>query len=282
MPIEGLPDNLKGHEALQGFNSPGDLAAAYVAGRENWRGGLPEELKSEKSLESFKDIGGLAKSYVEAQKMIGGSVRIPKEDAKPEEWEAFYRKLGKPEKPEEYGIKKPDDLPEGVSWNDDLTKWFVSAAHAAGLNKSQVSKIINGWNEMESSKAHAMTKELGQQIVKLRESWGDQFDGRVELGVRGIERLLGKDANDFKDLMDKTGLGNHPLILKYAYAVGNLLKEDGYIVGDGAGGAASKASVKAKIDAINSDPKHAYWDETNPGHKAAVEEMSKLFKQLGA
>ena len=249
---------------------------------QDWRAGLPEELKAEKSLESFKDIGGLAKSYVEAQKMIGGSVRLPKDDAKPEEWESFYRKLGKPEKPEEYGITKPADIPPGVTWNDDLTKWFVSSAHAAGLNKSQVQKIINGWNEMESSKAHAMTKEIGAQIAKLQESWGDQFQGRVELGLRGVEKLLpGEDGKKFKELMDSTGLGNHPLILKYAYAVGNMLKEDGYILGDGSGGAMSKDNIQAKIDAINSDPKHPYWDETNPGHKSAVEEMSKLFKNLG-
>jgi hypothetical protein len=246
---------------------------------QDWR---PEELRGEKTLEKFKDPGSLAKSYIELEKMMGTAIHVPKDDAKPEEWESFYRKLGKPDKPEGYGITKPADMPPGVSWNDDLTKWFVSSAHAAGLNKGQVSKIINGWNEMESAKAHAMTKEIGGQIAKLQESWGDQFQGRIELGLRGVEKLLpGEDGKKFKELMDSTGLGNHPLILKYAYAVGNMLKEDGYILGDGSGGAMSKDSVQAKIDAINADSKHPYWDETNPGHKAAVEEMSKLFKNLG-
>ena len=245
----------------------------------DWR---PEELRGEKTLDKFKDPGSLAKSYIELEKKMGTAIHVPKDDAKPEEWESFYRKLGKPEKVEDYGITKPADMPPGLSWNDDLTKWFVSSAHAAGLNKVQVSKIINGWNEMESAKAHAMTKEIGVQIEKLKESWGDQFTGRVELGVRGIEKLMpGEDGTKFKELMDSTGLGNHPLILKYAYAVGNMLKEDGYILGDGSGGALTRDSIQSKIDAINGDQKHPYWDETNPGHKSAVEEMSKLFKNLG-
>jgi hypothetical protein len=246
---------------------------------QDWR---PEELRGEKTLEKFKDPGSLAKSYIELEKRLGTAINVPKEDAKPEEWEAFYRKIGKPEKVEEYGVTKPEDMPPGVSWNDELTQNFLTWAHTAGLNKTQVKTIINAWNQQEGAKAHAMTKEIGAQIAKLKESSGDQFTGRIELGIRGIEKLMpGEDGIKFKELMDSTGLGNHPLILKYAYAVGNMLKEDGYILGDGSGGAMSRDNIKSKIDAINGDPKHAYWDETHPNHKAAVEEMSMLFKSLG-
>jgi len=65
-----------------------------------WIASLPTELQSEKSLQSFKDLPALAKSYVEAQKMIGGSIRLPKPDAPPEEREKvigdIYTKLGRP------------------------------------------------------------------------------------------------------------------------------------------------------------------------------------------
>lgn len=245
----------------------------------DWRSSLPDELKAEKSLETFKDIPSLAKSYVEAQKMIGGSVRIPKEDAKPEEWDAFYKKLGRPDKVEDYNIAKPAEMPEGVVWNDDLTKWFTQTAHSTGLSKGQVQKIMKSWNDMELTKTHAAQKEMGQRLSKIQEQWGDEFDGRVELGVRGIERLLPKEeAVEFKALMDTTGMGNHPLVLKYAYLVGKMLQEDGYIIGDGRGGALGVEGAKGKIAAINADTKHPYWDETNPGHKAAVEEMTKLHR----
>ncbi len=245
---------------------------------QDWRVGLPDELKAEKSLESFKDIGGLAKSYVEAQKMIGGSIRIPKEDAKPEEWDAFYAKLGRPAKVEEYGVRPPEQMPDGVTWNSGLTDWFLKSAHSAGLSKTQATKIIKEWNERESSQAHEMVKDIGGQIAKLKDSWGDQFEGRVELGIRGIERLLPKeDADKFKELMDKTGLGNHPVLLKLAYEVGKMLKEDGYIIGDGAGGALSAQGILDKIASIRADKAHPFNDLKNPGHQKAVDEMKHLY-----
>lgn len=245
---------------------------------EDWRSGLSDELKGEKSLEDFKDIGGLAKSYVEAQKMIGTSIRIPSEDATPEEWEAFHVKLGKPDTVEAYGFVKPD-LPEGVDWNEGLFDWFGKTALEVGLNKTQANKLMQAWNDNQFTEAHNAQKEMKTKLDALQEAWGDQFNGRVELGLRGIEKALpAEEAKEFKALMDSSGLGNHPLMLKYAHFVGNLLKEDGYIIGDGQGGVLGAESAKTKIEAINADQKHAYWDLENPGHKAAVEEMAQLFK----
>jgi hypothetical protein len=259
---------------------PGGTQEVQGSTIQDWRAGLPDDLKAEKSLESFKDIGGLAKSYVEAQKMIGGSVRIPKADAKPEEWDAFYKKAGRPDKPEEYEVSKPPNMPEGMNLDENLIKWFLPTAHAAGLSKAQVAGLMEKWNERAFSQAHEQQKSMAQEITKLKEEWGPNFNGRVELGLRGIERLLKpEEASKFKELMDTTGLGNNPLMLKYAHLVGKMLKEDGYIMGDGSGGAAGLDAVKGKIKAINEDPKHAYWDEKHQGHKSAVDEMSKLMRE---
>jgi len=239
---------------------------------------IPEDLRDEKSLDAIKDVGGLAKSYVEAQKMIGGSVRIPGEDATPEDWDAFHAKMGRPDNPEDYGLVKPD-LPEGVEWDEGMVEWFGKASHKAGLSKTQAGALMESWNEIQFNKAHAGQKDMKAALDGLKESWGDKFDGRVELGLRGIERLLpAEDVTQFKGLLDSTGLGNHPLMLKFAYQVGNMLKEDGYIMGDGQGGVLGADSAKAKIAEINADKSHAHWDDTNPGHRAAVAEMAQLFK----
>ncbi|MFO8028260.1 MAG: hypothetical protein R6U28_00190, partial [Cyclonatronaceae bacterium] len=44
-------------------------------------------------LENVKDLPDMAKQLIHAQKMIGGSVRIPQEDAPAETWNKFYAKL---------------------------------------------------------------------------------------------------------------------------------------------------------------------------------------------
>jgi len=247
-------------------------------GDDDWRSSLPDDLKTEASLGSFKDVSGLAKSYVEAQKMIGGSVRIPKDDATPEEIEAFHVKLGRPEKVEDYGFVKPE-MPEGVQLDEALFEWFGKTAHGIGLSKTQANKLMQAWNDNTFTQTHEAQKTMKTEIDGLRESWGDQFDGRVELGLRGVERLLpAEEAGQFKTLMDSTGLGNNPIMLKYAFQVGKMLKEDGYIMGDGHGGVHGVESAKAKIEEINAsigtDHEHSSWK----GDKAGVEEMKALHK----
>lgn len=249
----------------------------------DWTKDIPKEYAEGDAAKLWEPLKGkqlpdVLKGYAEAQKMIGGSVRIPKDDAKPEEWAAFYKKMGRPDTVEGYNIQKPEQLPDGVTWNDDLTKWFAKTAHDNGLSKSQVQKIMKSWNEVETAKAHAAQKEMGQKLSKLQEQWGDEFAGRVELGVRAIERLMPKEeAAEFKALMDSTGLGNHPILLKYFYLTGKMLQEDGYIIGDGHGGALGADAAKKEIEAINADQKHAYWND-GPGHKEAVERMNKLHR----
>jgi len=245
-------------------------------GERDW---IPEEYRAEKCLESIPNLPTAFKTLVSGQKMIGGMVKIPKEDAPPEERDAFYTKLGRPEKAEGYGLAKPDTLPEGVSWDQAMVDWFGKSAHAAGLSKGQATALMQSYNEQQFSKAHAGQKEMKTALDGLRDSWGSKFDGNVELGVRGIERLLPADeAKEFKSLMDATGIGNHPLMLKFAHKVGNMLKEDGYIIGDGKGGVHGSESAKAKIASINADKAHAHWNENAPGHKEAVEDMAKLFR----
>ena len=246
----------------------------------DWTKDIPKEFAEEKLWEPLKGkpVPEILKAYANAEKMIGGSVRIPKEDAKPEEWAAFYKKMGRPDTVEGYNIQKPDKLPDGVTWNDDLTSWFAKTAHENGLSKNQVQKIMKSWNEVETAKAHSAQKEMGQRLSKLQEQWGDEFAGRVELGVRGIERLMPKEeVTEFKALLDTTGIGNHPLMIKYAHLVGKMLQEDGYIIGDGKGGALGAEAAKKEIAAINADQAGPYWND-GPGHKEAVERMNKLHR----
>jgi len=247
-------------------------------GQEDWRSGLPDDLKSEKSLESFKDVGGLAKSYVEGQKLIGSSVRVPKDDATPEEWTEFHTKMGRPDDIAGYEFVKPE-MPDGVNWDEGMVDWFGKTAHEAGLSKAQAGKLMQSWNDNQFSQVHEAQKTMKNELAGLQESWGDQFDGRVELGLRGIERLLpAEEVTQLKTLMDSSGVGNHPLMLKYAYQVGKMLKEDGYIIGDGKGGVLGAESAKARIAEINADQKHAHWNPDAPGHKEAVGEMARLFQ----
>jgi len=286
MPLEGLSEELAENESLADFEDVSALAEGYLASQRqhvDWKSGLDDDLKGEASLADIKDINSLTKGYVSAQKMIGqrqeGMVKLPGKDATPEDVEAFHKAMGRPDMVEGYEFAKPDDMPDGLSLDDGMVKWFSETAFAAGLSKAQAGALMKAWNDNQFAQAHEAQKALGKDIQALQDRWGDEFDGRVELGVRAIESLLpGDEVKALKEVFDSSGLGNNPLMLKLAYQMGKMLKEDGYIIGDGHGGILGPDSAKAKIKEINENKDHPHWNPGVAGHKEALEEMAQLFK----
>lgn len=248
---------------------------------DNWREQfLTEELRGEKSLQDFKDINSMAKSHVELHRMLGNRVKLPDDNSTPEEWNKFYAKIGRPESPEGYDLADPGDMPPGMQWDQDLAGWFSKTAYELGLPKQKAQEFVKRWNDRAGVTMHEAQKQMGAELDNLRREWGDSFDGRVELGVRAIERAFQKpeEAVKFKEFLNTSGLGNHPMMIKFADFVGRIMKNDGYIVSDGKGGMLGTEAAKAKISEINADMKHPYWDAKHPGHAAALEEMKNLFR----
>ena len=72
---------------------------------EDWRSAIPEDLQNDPSLANIQDVASLAKGYVHAQHMVGADkVAIPTRETTPEELDAFYNKLGRPESVDGYEV----------------------------------------------------------------------------------------------------------------------------------------------------------------------------------
>lgn len=260
---------------------PGTAPGNQPPGQSDWR---PEEFRSEKSLESFKATDGetlvpvpkgLVKSFVEAQKMIGGSVRIPKDDAPPEEWEKFYSKVGRPESPDKYEIAKPN-LPEGMAWDEDLVKSMSATAHKLGLTKKQLNGLLESYNGHQAEKFNKFSldvdKERNETLAALEKDWGPNLKKNVAMAAGVVLRYGGVDL---QAALDKAGMGNNPALVRALAKIGYALGEDHFIASDTPG---STQSAMEQIKAIQNDPKHPFWNE-GPGHKEAVELWTKLHKQ---
>jgi hypothetical protein len=264
---------------LASFNSPAELAQAYLKAGD-WRSGLAEDIKAEKSLESFKDIGSLAKSYVESQKMIGGSVRIPKEDAPPEEWAKFHAKLGVPESPDKYEFKRPA-LGEGAAWDANFEKNFLTQAHAMGLNSKQVQKLMDLQAGFVEEQLRGLATKRQETVAALKKEWGEDFNRRLELAGRAkaklqeLAKITEEEANDY---FDGTGAGDHPVILKIFHQLGEIFAEDGWIKGET--GATMLQNVQEQINSIRNDPQDPYNIKDHPKHDERVVFVNKLYDRL--
>lgn len=235
----------------------------------------PEDIKSDpeamKPLQQVKDLSSLIKNYVHAQKQMGKSLTVPGPDAKPEDWDAFYSKAGRPESPEKYEIKRLENFK--VPYDEALEKKFLTAAHKSGLNKQQAQGLLDWWNAEQEAAYEQSQQETERSVSELKKEWGSAFDAKKALAQRAVKRFGDKS---FVGFLDKTGLGNNPFFIRVFSRIGENIREDSAPSGDGSTFVGKEEAI-AKIAEINNDRNHPYHNKTKPGHKEAVDEMQRLF-----
>lgn len=218
----------------QGTNQGQGQADADQSGaaqsQSDWRESLPADLKAEKTFEKFKDVSALAKSYIEAEKTVSRTlnakgVLVPEHNAPPEKWDAYYKALGRPDKPEDYKLEKPQ-LPEGMIYDENKSKLFAQVAHKEGLTTKQLTALHNAWNESVKADFETQTKAandfLNKSTVAMKKEWGPDFDSNLAKADAAIGLIFGED---FKKVLKDTGLCNHPDVIKGMYKASQAIGE---------------------------------------------------------
>lgn len=217
--------------------------------------------------------------------MIGyDKVAIPGEKATPEELSAFYSKLGRPEKPEGYGIKDP----EGVQVNAELKNGFLAKAHELGLSAKQAQGLFGWYNEFGGNFAkQAEGQALASQenaVKELKTEFGNAYNERIALATQAVDWAVEniKGAEQFKEFLDSSRLGDHPVMVRLFAKIGEMLSEDGQLKGAGSGTGVSAMTpdeAKARLAEFNSnvDKMKAYQDASHPNHKLVKEERARLY-----
>ena len=235
---------------------------------------MPPGLREEPSLKTFDSVDKLAKSYVNAVKMIGGNpdnmVAIPDEG---EKWDDFYNKIGRPEKANDYQFGDENGELDG----------FREFAHDTGLTQDQADNILKLYGdiqeEQEESQQNSLDELRTNTTMELQKEWGKNFDGKMDYAKRAFAQFA---SPELSQLMDESGMGNHPEMLRVFAKVGELMGEDSLVVGTGLGSSQlSPEQAQQEIQALYSDKEFSksYRDNKDPAHKTAMSKMERLFKQ---
>lgn len=228
---------------------------------------IPEDLREEKVWETIPDTPTLLKNYAHSQKTISKTIRVPGENATVEEWGEIHSKLGRPDTTEGYS-EIWGEMPEGMEWDPELQQVFMASALKAGLSPQGAKHIISDYENYMRGVGLELDRDRGTVEAELKERWGPNFELNSSLAHRAVTKLGGDPLHD---VLDKSGLGNHPVVIDAMLRVGRMMAEDN-IIPSSVEGVATGHQAQAKIDEIMADPKHAY----HTGDKAAGEEMRKL------
>ena len=235
---------------------------------------LPENLRNEPSLQTFTSVDNLAKSYVNAVKKIGGNpdhlVQLPQEG---ESRDNFYNQIGRPETPDGYNF--------GTEPGDNRLDFFKDAVHKIGLTQDQATNMLQLYAAVENEQSKASDKANAdfavESQIELKREWGVDYDSKIDMAQRAFAQFA---TPEFSKIMDETGIGNHPELLKAFSKVGEAMGDDKLVVGSGRAVGMSPQQAKEEIESLYRDKEFskAYLDRTDPGHKDASSKMGGLFK----
>lgn len=240
---------------------------------QDWRDGLSEELKAEPTLANIKDLESAAKTLVHQQKMMGTRIPIPKND---EEMEELYTKLGRPESPKDYEISTPQGFEQ--YYTDDSISSFKETGHKLGLTPKQMEGLVE-WQKtaiQQSEQQDIMRGEtMGVETESmLREEFGANYEKSLIAAQRAL-RVYG--TPELQEKLTDPRFGNDSDLIRLLANAGKDITEDSAQGTSNNSLVMSPLDAKQKIDQINANKTHPYWNPTDPKHQDAQEEMRQLF-----
>jgi hypothetical protein len=243
---------------------------------------LPEDIRNEPSFAEIQkgDLPGVFKNLIDSQKTLGRAIILPDDKATPEEHAAklnsVYDKLGRPKAHTEYDFK--DVITEDAGIDPTRLEKFNKVFHEAGLSQGQAKRLVAAYlsDLSENSLDPKTAIQTLTQGDEKNPGWGEKFAENV--GVAKLPLVKFDESGEITSLLEQTGLGNHPAVLRFFHKIGSQLTEDGTPGRvENRAGALDKGGAQSKIAAIQNDKNHPYHDRSKPGFKEAQAEMQKLF-----
>ena len=238
---------------------------------------IPEELREHPSISPIKDVENLARSYVNAQRLIGADkVPLPVNPTD-EDLDRIYSRLGRPEKPEDYGIKV-----DGNIITEDLANNYSEIAHKLRLTPEQAQGVMDYYRStVEQSEGLSMElveAAREETVSSLRQEWGRAFDQKIEAAAT-VAQEFGNPEMFNIELADGSRLGDSAEFIKAFAKIADFrqsVTSEDTVSENSSSMMMTPAHAKAEVEAIMGDKSHPYWDKKNPGHDSAVKHMHNL------
>lgn len=128
-----------------------------------------------------------------------------------------------------YEFKAPD----GMELDKDATTAFTAIAKDLKLAPDAAQKVVDIAVGMQQRAVEAHTKQVAE--------WADQVKADKELGgdklpqtLATAQKAMALGPPELKQLLNDSGLGNHPAVVRFMFTVGKALSEDKFVPSGGA------------------------------------------------
>jgi len=187
-----------------------------------------------------------------------------------------------PSNPEGYDLKKPESLPEGLTWSDENAKALATTLHKWGIPKSAVPELMDLHTRALLGIGETLKTNYDNTMIELKKEHGDKFDERMETSKRLTAMIL-KSPEEVA-FLERTGLADHPTFLNILMRLAPLAQSDSSFVADmnrgrAGGGEMTGDEVRTKWAAVASNAKDPKYDRYWAGDPAIQKEIDEDYKK---
>jgi hypothetical protein len=146
--------------------------------------------------------------------------------------------------PEKYDFKAP----EGQSFDANVLAQFEEVAREINLPQAEAQKMLDKIAPALAQKQADIIKAAQEEWVAStkadKEIGGDKLDANLSVAKKALD-TFGTPA--LRDLLNESGLGNHPEIIRAFYKAGMAISEDSFVPGGSKPAGNSDQSLASKL-----------------------------------
>ena len=141
--------------------------------------------------------------------------------------------------PEKYELKPAG---EGQELDSKFLETFEGVAKELNLSNEKAQLIIDKLSpviaEQQMARIEAVRTEWGEQSRNDKEFGGDKLKDNLAVAKTALDKF---GTQELKNLMNETGLGNHPEMVRFFFRAGKAISQDTFVGGKSEGKVAPKS-----------------------------------------
>jgi hypothetical protein len=121
-------------------------------------------------------------------------------------------------------------LPEGVTADEEVLGEFKATAKELGLSQEGAQKLVELQSKVALKQQEAMRhmKTQWAEAAKTdKEFGGEALNENLSVAKKALDAFA---SPDLRALLNESGLGNHPEVIRHFIRVGKAISEDGRVV----------------------------------------------------
>ena len=142
--------------------------------------------------------------------------------------------------PESYEVF---DLPDDFDMNDETLGEYHTFAKENNLTQEQAQRGVDMVAQMKQAEMNQWVEQQKSWVDTAKqdaEYGGEKFEENIAVAVKARDSF---GTSEFNEMLDSSGLGNHPEMIRFLNRVGKAISEDSVVVGGNSTSALSREAV---------------------------------------